>query len=125
MSGADPVDRAPKTLLDFRTPDAVRDLAKGCDSDVGGLSTSALTLEADPVDTGVQSNGGQPYLRFWGEMRTDVRPEARRRLRGGYAGFRNQARVSPWRVVRACGLMRVYTVQAGVVRRDDMECREP
>ncbi|KAI6025164.1 hypothetical protein BKA83DRAFT_4007878, partial [Pisolithus microcarpus] len=33
--------------------------------------------------------------RFWGEMRLDVRPELRGRIRGGYAGFRSKVSEVP------------------------------
>lgn len=92
MSGTDAISRKPLTLLDFKTREDVAQLAKGSDSDVGGRSTAALALEADPADAGVLANGGRPYARFWGDMRTAVSPEMQGRLRGGYAGFRNKVR---------------------------------
>jgi NADH dehydrogenase [ubiquinone] 1 alpha subcomplex assembly factor 1 len=90
MAGTEAPARAPRTLFAFRTPADVAAFATGCDADLGGRSTAALALVADPADPGVRANDGRPYARFAGEMRTDVPQALQGRLRGGYAGMRNK-----------------------------------
>jgi NADH dehydrogenase [ubiquinone] 1 alpha subcomplex assembly factor 1 len=91
MSGTDPLQTTARTIYAFRTQADVALFATGCDADLGGRSSVALTLQSDPSDLGVQTNEGRPYARFFGEMRTDVPDAMRGRLRGGYAGMRNKA----------------------------------
>jgi NADH dehydrogenase [ubiquinone] 1 alpha subcomplex assembly factor 1 len=90
MSGTDPLQTTARTLYAFRTQADVSLFATGCDADLGGRSSVALTLVEDPSDPGVQTNKGRPYARFFGEMRTDVPEALKGRLRGGYAGMRNK-----------------------------------
>jgi NADH dehydrogenase [ubiquinone] 1 alpha subcomplex assembly factor 1 len=92
MSGTDALPTGPRTVLKFQTAEDMMQYATGCDSDVGGRSSVHLSLENDPGDAGVRANGGQAYARFWGDMRTSVRPGLEKRVRGGYAGFRNKVR---------------------------------
>jgi NADH dehydrogenase [ubiquinone] 1 alpha subcomplex assembly factor 1 len=90
MSGTDPLQTHARTLYAFRTPADIAQFATGCDADLGGRSSVSLALQADPADRGVSANGGRPYARFFGEMRTDVPEALKGRLRGGYAGMRNK-----------------------------------
>ena len=60
--------------------------------DIGGYSTVHLDLDENP-EHGAKL--GKPATGvFWGEMRLDVKPGMERRIRGGYAGFRNLVRFS-------------------------------
>jgi NADH dehydrogenase [ubiquinone] 1 alpha subcomplex assembly factor 1 len=90
MSGTDPLQTQARSLYAFRTRADVSLFATGCDGDVGGRSTVSLALQDDPEDAGVRSNQGRPYLRFFGEMRTDVQDNMKGKLRGGYSGMRNK-----------------------------------
>lgn len=77
----------PKTLATFRSKQDLSHYITGCDADIGGNSSCKL-------DLGPDGKG-----RFWGEMRLDVRPGMEKKIRGGYAGFRNKVRRSPIRLV--------------------------
>jgi len=71
-----------KELFAFRTPADLAQYVVGSDADIGGYSTAKLEL--DPVG----------HAKFWGELRTDVKPELRGKMKSGYAGFRNKKRPS-------------------------------
>lgn len=77
MEGSNP-DTSPKTLWTFHSQQDLYQYTLGCDSDIGGTSTANLTID---------DNG---KARFWGEMRLGVRPGLEKKVRGGYAGFRNK-----------------------------------
>jgi NADH dehydrogenase [ubiquinone] 1 alpha subcomplex assembly factor 1 len=79
MSGVDEPSLAPKMLCTFNSPASLQHYAKGCDADIGGMSTVHLTLD---------ESGPKPTAKFWGEMRLAVQPEMQGRILGGYAGFR-------------------------------------
>ncbi|KAF8575424.1 complex I intermediate-associated protein CIA30 [Ramaria rubella] len=79
MEGGNP-PRGPKTLWQFHSKEDLNQYAIGCDSDIGGTSTCNLTLGEDGKG------------RFWGDMRLAVKPGLERKVRGGYAGFRNKTR---------------------------------
>lgn len=92
MSGADMPSRAPRTLFTFNSKEDIKQYATGCDGDIGGYSTVHLDLDENPehhAQTGKPATGV-----FWGEMKLDVKPGMERRIRGGYAGFRNLVRFS-------------------------------
>lgn len=92
MEGANELSRAPITLLRFQThEDLDNNFATGCDVDIGGTSTVNFALDECPERN--KGSGSSATARFWGEMRLDVRPELRGKIRGGYAGFRSK--VSP------------------------------
>ncbi|KAL4062232.1 complex I intermediate-associated protein 30-domain-containing protein [Scleroderma yunnanense] len=92
MEGAKEPSRAPITLLTFHTREDLNQFATGCDADIGGTST--LHFELDDCPTRNEGSGSPATARFWGEMRLDVRPELRGKIRGGYAGFRSKPRTS-------------------------------
>lgn len=77
MEGANP-SRAPKTLWTFHSQEELGQYVLGCDADIGGTSTCNLTM------------GEDGKARFWGDMRLAVKPGLERKIRGGYAGFRNK-----------------------------------
>lgn len=79
MSGVDEPSRAPKTLCNFDSQEALQQYATGCDADVGGTSTMQLSLD---------QSGAKPCGKLWGDMKLAVRPELQGRVLGGYAGFR-------------------------------------
>jgi len=70
----------PRVLFSFRSPESLHHYVTGCDADIGGTSTCNLTMGADG------------RARFWGDMRLDVKPGYRGKIRGGYAGVRSKAR---------------------------------
>jgi len=70
----------PKTLFTFRSKEDLAQYVTGCDADIGG--TSSCTLDLGPDGKG----------RFWGDMRLDVKPGMEKKIKGGYAGFRNRSR---------------------------------
>lgn len=71
-------DSGTKELFGFRTPADIAQYVVGSDADIGGYSTAKLEL--NPAGHG----------KFWGELRTDVKPELRGKMKSGYAGFRNK-----------------------------------
>ena len=85
MEGAKEPSRAPITLSSFHTREDLSQFATGCDADIGGTSTLHLELDECP-----SRSGSIATARFWGEMRLDVRPELKGKIRGGYAGFRSK-----------------------------------
>lgn len=90
MKGADAPIRGPKTVFTFNTPEDIQGFATGCDGDIGGLSTVALELDERPE---VNSSIGKAATGvFRGEMRLNVKPGMEKKIRGGYAGFRNKVR---------------------------------
>ncbi|KAF8553979.1 complex I intermediate-associated protein CIA30 [Imleria badia] len=92
MEGASPPSRAPLTLLKLQTQKDVKEIATGCDADIGGTSTLNFALDASPERNA--GSGSPATARFWGEMKLAVRPEYQGRIRGGYAGFRTKTRPS-------------------------------
>ncbi|KAG8964796.1 hypothetical protein FRC00_001143 [Tulasnella sp. 408] len=72
----------PKTLFAFKTQADIPQYVVGSDADIGGYSSAKLEL--DP----------QGHGRFFGEIRTEVRPQMQGKMRSGYAGFRNKMRPS-------------------------------
>ncbi|KAL0572739.1 hypothetical protein V5O48_009219 [Marasmius crinis-equi] len=90
MRGADEPSRAPHTLFSFNTPEDIQMMATGCDADIGGNSTVHFDLDTSPIHN--QPIGKPATGRFWGNMRLDVQPKFRGRVRGGYAAFRNKKR---------------------------------
>ncbi|KAG8932038.1 hypothetical protein FRC02_001727 [Tulasnella sp. 418] len=81
MNGLNPA-MGPTTLFTFRSQADMAQYVVGSDKDIGGNSSAHL-------DIGSDGRG-----RFWGEMRTDVKPHMEGKIRGGYAGFRNKMRPS-------------------------------
>lgn len=92
MEGAKEPSRAPITLLSFHTREDLSQFATGCDADIGGTST--LNFELDECPARNKGSGSPASARFWGEMRLDVLPELKGKIRGGYAGFRSKPRTS-------------------------------
>ncbi|KAI6025128.1 complex I intermediate-associated protein CIA30 [Pisolithus microcarpus] len=93
MEGAKDPSRAPMTLFTFQTREDLKQFATGCDADIGGTSTLHFELDDSPErNKGIA--GAPSTARFRGEMRLDVRPELRGKIRGGYAGFRSKPRPS-------------------------------
>ena len=86
MEGVNEPNRNPITLFTLNSHEDLSQLATGCDADIGGTSSINLTLEQS-------SPAEKPFAKFWGDMRLDVHPQLRGRVRGGYAGFRNKVRV--------------------------------
>ncbi|KAF9064157.1 complex I intermediate-associated protein 30-domain-containing protein [Rhodocollybia butyracea] len=91
MTGADPPSRAPKTLFSFNSKEDLRMYATGCDGDIGGNSTANLDLDESAHNARI---GKPATAKFWGDMRLDVKPQYKGRVRGGYAAFRNKHRPS-------------------------------
>jgi len=90
MQGADAPRRAPRTLFSFNSANDIAQIATGCDTDIGGLSTVHFDLDESPQNN---VNNQHPLTgKFWGEMRLSVKPELQGKLRTGYAGFRNKFR---------------------------------
>ena len=77
MEGANP-SRAPKTLWTFHSQEELSQYVLGCDADIGGTSTCNMTM------------GEDGKAKFWGDMRLAVKPGLEKKIRGGYAGFRNR-----------------------------------
>ena len=73
---------APVVLFKFHTPADIAQYVAGSDNDIGGNSTAKLELGHDGKG------------RFYGEMRTDVKPHMEGKIRSGYAGFRNKVRTN-------------------------------
>jgi NADH dehydrogenase [ubiquinone] 1 alpha subcomplex assembly factor 1 len=90
MKGAEVPPREPRILFSFNTKEDIRQYATGCDADIGGNSTVHLDLDENPQHN--TSIGKAATGVFWGEMRLDVKPEMEKKIRGGYAGFRNMNR---------------------------------
>lgn len=67
----------------LRTSQDLTQVARGCDSDIGGLSSCRLDLD--------ESSGSSPSGRFWGVLSSEV-PRGAKMERSGYAGFRNKSR---------------------------------
>lgn len=91
MEGANPPSREPISLLKLHTQEDVKEIATGCDADIGGTSTLNFALDESPGRN--QGSGSLATARFWGEIRLAVRPEFQGRIRGGYAGFRTKVRI--------------------------------
>ena len=91
MKGADSPISTARTLYSFNTPADIKQFATGCDGDIGGLSTVHFDLDERPEIN--KSIGKAATGMFWGDMRTQVKPGMEKKIRGGYAGFRNKARV--------------------------------
>lgn len=72
----------PKALFAFKTPTDIAQYVVGSDADIGGFSSAKLELDS------------QGHGRFFGDIRTEVRPQMQGKMRSGYAGFRNKVR--PW-----------------------------
>jgi len=105
MQGAEQPTRAPLTLFALNTPEAIKGYAFGCDADVGGTSTVHFDFDDDPTrappppspspspsSPSVGPHSKRGAARFHGHMHLAVRPGYEERVRGGYAGFRNQVR---------------------------------
>ena len=90
MQGAEGPSRVPRTLFTFNSKEDVQQFATGCDADIGGLSTVHLELDESPEMKA--SIGGLATAKFWGDMRLEVKSGLEKKLRGGYAGFRNKVR---------------------------------
>ena len=89
MKGAEsPTIPAARTLYSFNTPTDIKQFATGCDGDIGGLSTVHFDLDERPDIN--KSIGKAGTGMFWGDMRTQVKPGMEKKIRGGYAGFRNK-----------------------------------
>jgi NADH dehydrogenase [ubiquinone] 1 alpha subcomplex assembly factor 1 len=88
MKGADSPTSAARTLYSFNTPADIKQFATGCDGDIGGLSTVHFDLDERPEIN--KSIGKTGTGMFWGDMRTQVKPGMEKKIRGGYAGFRNK-----------------------------------
>lgn len=88
MKGADSPMSTARTLYSFNTPAEVKQFATGCDGDIGGLSTVHFDLDERPDIN--KSIGKAATGMFWGDMRTQVKPGMEKKIRGGYAGFRNK-----------------------------------
>ncbi|KIY43774.1 complex I intermediate-associated protein CIA30 [Fistulina hepatica ATCC 64428] len=86
MRGAEDPSLVPKTLMAFRTAQDRREIAMGCDSDIGGTSTAHFDL--------VQYSDNSLAGRFYGEMRLAVRLNTKRQIRGGYAGFQTKPKAT-------------------------------
>jgi len=75
-------ESGPKQLFTFRSPADIAQYVVGSDADIGGYSTAKLELTKED------------YGRFYGEIRTDVKPQLQGKMKSGYAGFRNKMRPS-------------------------------
>ncbi|KAG8213051.1 complex I intermediate-associated protein CIA30 [Butyriboletus roseoflavus] len=82
----------PITLLKLHTQEDVKEIATGCDADIGGTSTLNFALDESPERN--KGSGSPTTACFWGDIRLAVRPEFQGRIRGGYAGFRTKPRPS-------------------------------
>ena len=80
----------PRTLFTFNSKEDVQQFATGCDADIGGMSTVHLELDESPEMNA--SIGGLSTAKFWGDMRLEVKSGLEKKLRGGYAGFRNKVK---------------------------------
>jgi len=87
MRGADGPIRSPRTMFSFNTEEDIKQYATGCDADIGGLSTVHFDLNTDPSIN--KPIGKTATGLFWGDMRLKVKPGFEKKIRGGYAGFRN------------------------------------
>lgn len=90
MKGADTPVLTSRTLYSFNAPADIKQFATGCDGDIGGLSTVHFDLDERPEIN--KSIGKAATGMFWGDMRTRVKPGMEKKIRGGYAGFRNKTR---------------------------------
>lgn len=90
MRGADAPTVTSRTLYSFNTDADVKQFATGCDGDIGGLSTVHFDLDERPEIN--KSIGKAATGMFWGDMRIKVKPGMEKKIRGGYAGFRNKVR---------------------------------
>jgi len=86
MEGANEPNRKPITLFTLNSHEDLSQFATGCDADIAGTSSVNLTLEQPPP-------AKKPSAKFWGDMRLGVHPQAKGRVRGGYAGFRNKVHI--------------------------------
>lgn len=93
MKGAEGPVLTSRTLFSFNTAADIKQFATGCDGDIGGLSTVHFDLdERSEIN---KSIGKAATGMFWGDMRTQVKPGMEKKIRGGYAGFRNKVCFSP------------------------------
>lgn len=92
MSGTDEPIRTPKILFIFNRRADIEDCALGSDADIGGYSSVHMDLD-DTKETN-ESIGKPGTAKFWGDMKLDVKPQLRGKVRAGYAGFRNKVRLS-------------------------------
>ena len=69
------------------------DFALGCDADIGGQSTAALTpVAGSSAEASGSGSGGQSHMAFHGNLSLQVPPAYQGRIRTGYAAFRNKTR---------------------------------
>lgn len=106
MKGVEGPIRTPITMFTLNTLDDIHQFGKGCDADVGGLSTVNLTLEERPEIN--QPIGKEASGVFWGDMRLKVKPGMEGRIRGGYAGIKSK--VCPCRVSHFYMVFLIYLV---------------
>lgn len=92
MEGTNEPYMGPKTLVNLRRPSDLRQLAIGCDADIGGSSSAHLDFVAEPDNVLNDDADAQGYARFWGDMRLNVRSGMEGKMRSGYAGFRTRVR---------------------------------
>lgn len=112
MKGADAPTLTSRTLYSFNTREDIRQFATGCDGDIGGLSTVHFELDERPeINKSIEKTATGM---FWGDMRTQVKPGMEKKIRGGYAGFRNKV----W-VFFAKGFMYIVSLN---VHRQDLRC---
>jgi len=105
MKGADIPSRAPRTLWTFNSQEDIQQYATGCDGDIGGNSTAHISLDENPQHNAIIGKAATGV--FWGEMRLDVKPGYEKKIRGGYAGFRNKVRGLPLEHASGWNLLRV------------------
>ncbi|PWN89841.1 NADH:ubiquinone oxidoreductase complex I intermediate-associated protein 30 [Acaromyces ingoldii] len=69
-------------LYPLRSSQDLSQVARGCDADIGGLSSCRLDLD---------ESGSTSAARFWGTLSSEL-PRGAKIERSGYAGFRNRSR---------------------------------
>lgn len=116
MKGLEAPSRSPRTLFTFNSEQDIKQIATGCDADIGGTSTVHFELNKnakDNAEIGKEATGV-----FWGDMRLGVKAGLESKVNGGYAGFRNKVRSA-------------YSQTGGKVNltykttnRDDLRCLE-
>lgn len=89
MEGTNEPFRGPMTLLNLTRPMDIRQVATGCDADIGGSSSAHLDFVTEPGSSEEHSKG---YAKFWGNMKLSVRHGMEGKMRTGYAGFRTKVR---------------------------------
>ncbi|KAF7773409.1 hypothetical protein Agabi119p4_5576 [Agaricus bisporus var. burnettii] len=90
MKGLEAPSRSPRTLFTFNSEQDIKQVATGCDADIGGTSTVHFELNKnakDNAEIGKEATGV-----FWGDMRLGVKAGLESKVNGGYAGFRNKRR---------------------------------